>query len=133
LDGYPRNLEQSNFLGNIGDLNVMPIYFHLDKNLLLERINNRIQCKSCSKVYNAKLFNSDAFYCDFCGDIECYKRSDDNINALNNRIIQFEINTLPVIDFYQKLGVLHTINASSNIEQIKCEVNLLITKSGIDF
>lgn len=133
LDGYPRNMEQADFLNNCNNLRIIPFHFDLNKEFLLDRILNRVQCKKCSAVYSIQYLDIENFICISCGLKDFYKREDDNITTLNNRITQFENNTKPVLNLYNNLGILNKIDASNSEEQVNLELNLIIKKLSIDF
>jgi adenylate kinase len=133
LDGYPRSIEQATFLHNYKSLKVVPIYFKLEQDLLIERISNRFQCKKCDKIYSKKSKDVTNFKCEKCGSLDYYKRSDDNGDVLLNRIEQFNLNTLPVLDFYKKLNLLQEIDASHDVEQVSQKLNKIIMDLNIDF
>jgi adenylate kinase len=133
LDGYPRNLDQAQFLATDSSIDVVPIYFYVNRQSLEERIQNRVQCRDCDKIYSAKNLDLNHFKCDNCGFLEYYSRSDDNLDVLTNRINQFEINTIPVVDYYEKLGMLRQIDASQSVEQVSANLRQLILNLDIDF
>jgi adenylate kinase len=134
LDGYPRNLEQANFLNTCSNIKVIPVYFKLDKDLLLERVLNRWQCKNCGLIYGAKLLELDVdkFKCSGCGLAQLYKRSDDNYEVLQNRIEQFTKHTFPVLNFYKNLNLLHEIDASQDVNEVNMDLSRIIKNLDID-
>lgn len=133
LDGYPRNLEQAEFLNSYDFLKIIPIYFYLNKSVLMNRILNRVQCKKCDKIYSYNLHDFKNFKCVSCGCEKYYKRSDDNEMVLRNRIAQFDSNTAPVLNLYRDLKTLHEIDASDDISAISKRLNAIMIELGIDF
>ena len=55
--------------------------------------------------------------CDRCGD-ELYERSDDNWATATHRLDVYLHQTLPMIEHYRELGMLHEINGDDYIEQV---------------
>jgi adenylate kinase len=133
LDGYPRNIEQAHYLHGYNSLRIVPFYFAIDNELLIQRIKNRVQCKKCDKIYSTSLFSATSFKCDWCKSVEFYKRSDDNEGVLIKRISQFQVNTKPVLDFYKSLNLLHEIDASQSVEVVSNKLNLIIKELDLDF
>ena len=121
LDGFPRNLEQSDFLQN---------NIHLDKAVLLElsdekaieRITSRRNCENCKKDYNL-LFKKPKVegIWDDCGG-RIVQREDDNEAAISKRIEKFHLETKAVIEANRKLGKLVVVNADQPVLEIHREI-----------
>jgi len=134
LDGYPRNLEQASFLNDCNDINIVPIYFKLDENLLLDRIQNRWQCKGCGLIYDARLLNLEIseFKCLECNSTQLYRRSDDNYEVLQNRIEQFAKHTAPVLNFYRDLELLYEVDGAQDVNKVSMDLSEIIKNLDID-
>lgn len=125
LDGYPRSMEQALKLDEInssvdGDNKVSfkAIYFDIDTELLLERIVHRQSCPKCGEIYNKKFKPSKVEnICDNC-DVELKTRADDNEETARARFNTYFEETAPLIDFYDKKGVLYKIDANGSIEEV---------------
>ena len=128
LDGYPRTMEQADFLSKFQNLLVVPIYFNLSAEIIIGRILNRVQCVNCNKVYS-----SDVLVCEKCESKDFYIRNDDNRIIINKRIAEFNKNTLPVLDFYNKVDLLNEVDASTGVEQISQKLNCILERLRIDF
>jgi len=126
LDGYPRSMAQASFLHEDQNIGVLPIYFKLDEEKLLERITSRIQCSKCDSIYNDSELNKGKFSCQNCGAKEYYRRKDDDKEVLIVRIEQFRANTLPVLDFYESKKLLRTLDAKLSIEALEKEISQMI-------
>lgn len=126
LDGYPRSMSQAKFLHDALDVDILPIYFKLDEEKLLERIASRIQCSKCDVAYNDDVLGGKTFSCQNCGAVEYYRRKDDNKEILAVRIEQFKANTLPVLDFYESKNLLQTLDAKLSVEALKKEIANII-------
>ncbi len=125
LDGFPRSLEQAEQLVKINeeinknsDYKFNAIYFHIDENLLLDRIVNRRSCPKCGKIYNL-LFNPPKHegICDVC-HVELTQRKDDTKEIAHSRFDTYDRETAPLVDYYRKMGVLKTLNANGNIDEV---------------
>ncbi|ENQ3080699.1 MULTISPECIES: adenylate kinase [Bacillus] len=130
LDGFPRTVAQASALEEImKDLGKKINYvlnINVDSGLLLKRLTGRRICKECGATYHLE-FNPSAKegVCDKCGG-ELYQRSDDNEETVANRL---EVNikqTKPLLDFYEELGYLKSINGEQDIDKVFADVDLLI-------
>lgn len=111
LDGFPRNLSQASSLDVLlKDLSVSLEYVFLidvPTDLIIKRCVGRITCDTCGKIENE--FFSDYKEGDKCGDGVYVKRADDNKETVTNRLSVYSEQTEPIIDFYEKKGILHRI------------------------
>ena len=97
LDGFPRNLEQANFLEKHFGVDSV-ILLDISEKEVIERILGRLTCEACGEIYNTS-FYKDAV-CQKCGG-NLEKRSDDNINTIKNRYAVYKSETAPLITFYE--------------------------------
>ncbi len=125
LDGYPRSLEQALKLEEInkkvdGDdkVSFKAIYFDIDTQILLDRIIHRQSCPKCGEIYNKKFKPSKVEnICDKC-QVELKTRADDNAETAKARFDTYFKETAPLIEFYEKKGVLYKIDANGSIEEV---------------
>lgn len=125
LDGYPRSMEQAlkleeinkNIDGN-NEVSFKAIYFDIDTQILIDRIVNRQSCPKCGEIYNKKFKPSKVEnICDKC-QVELKTRADDNEETAKARFDTYFRETAPLIEFYEKKGVLHKIDANGSIEEV---------------
>ena len=125
LDGYPRSMEQAlkleeinkNIDGN-NEVSFKAIYFDIDTQILIDRIVNRQSCPKCGEIYNKKFKPSKVEnICDKC-QVELKTRADDNEETARARFDTYFRETAPLIEFYEKKGVLHKIDANGSIEEV---------------
>ena len=111
LDGFPRNLSQASSLDTLlNNLNVAIEYVFLidvPTDLIIKRCVGRITCDTCGKIENE--YFSDFKEGDACGEGVYVKRADDNEETVTNRLKVYSEQTEPIIDFYEKKGILHRI------------------------
>lgn len=125
LDGFPRSLEQAEQLTKInaeinGDepVRFLAIYFDIDTNILVERIVNRRSCPVCGEIYNLEFKPPKiAGHCDNDG-AELTQRKDDTREVAQARFDTYNHETAPLIDYYEKKGVLKSINANGTIDEV---------------
>lgn len=99
LDGFPRNPAQADALENLltefdGQINVVP-YIHVDQDELVGRLLKRAEIEG---------------------------RADDNEETIRARMVVFEQQTQPLLDYYGEKGLLVTINGSQPIEDVSQEL-----------
>lgn len=130
LDGFPRTVAQASALEEImKDLGKKIDYvlnINVDSGLLLKRLTGRRICKECGATYHLE-FNppAKADVCDKCGG-ELYQRSDDNEETVANRLDVNIKQTKPLLDFYEELGYLQSINGEQDINKVFADIDVLI-------
>ena len=111
LDGFPRNLSQASSLDVLlSDLSASIEYvFFIDvpTDLIIKRCVGRITCDTCGKIENEYFSNFKEG--DKCGEGVYVKRADDNEETVTNSLKVYSEQTEPIIDFYEKKGILHRI------------------------
>lgn len=131
LDGFPRTLEQANALQTIAKNVNKPIdaviYIDVKPETLVDRLSGRYICSNCGATYH-KIYNPTKVEgtCDVCGGHEFYQREDDKPETVKNRLkVNIEMNT-PLIDFYDKLNLLHKVNGEQEIDEVYNEVKKVL-------
>lgn len=122
LDGYPRTIDQAkafDALSEGSDLAIdTVIAMELDFSVLSGRITGRRLCRNCGEIYHmvTKPPKQEGV-CDNCGG-ELYQRKDDTEESLKVRLDEYSKQTEPVLDFYEKKGLVKHINADQPIEKV---------------
>ena len=122
LDGYPRTIDQAKAfyaLSEGSDLAIdTVIAMELDFSVLSGRITGRRLCRNCGEIYHmvTKPPKQEGV-CDNCGG-ELYQRKDDTEESLKVRLDEYSRQTEPVLDFYEKKGLVKHINADQPIEKV---------------
>ena len=112
LDGYPRTLEQAEFLDGVLRRHGIPpaVVIHLDvpEDALVGRMTSRRQCIRCSRVYN--LLHEPPKSAGVCDDdgAELFTREDDQEEVFRKRLQTYEALTRPIITHYQD-GEYHLV------------------------
>lgn len=124
IDGYPRNLDQAQKLDEILAKNNR----HLDKVLLIDvsekeavkRISIRRVCSKCGNI-SAEKGNT----CSVCGG-RLTVREDDKPASVKERFKVFREATKPMIDYYEKQGVLVKIDGSPVPEVVRESIKKIL-------
>ena len=129
LDGYPRTIEQAEYLVKNVDAEINTIFFDLEDEIATKRILGRINCASCGKIYNKYFDNpKKEGICDVCGSNEFLSRSDDDEDTILSRIEEYKKETLPMIECIKQNGRFFLINAGELKEHVVNEVSSIIKK-----
>jgi adenylate kinase len=100
LDGYPRNLDQAEFLEEATELDAI-LYFAVDDEELVRRLTGRRVCEECGANYHVDFDPpEEAGVCDECGG-QLIQREDDTEETARERLRVFEENTAPVVEHYR--------------------------------
>jgi len=115
LDGFPRNVAQAEVLRTILAENKTPLHavleFSLSNEEIVSRLSARRTCKDCGKpsVGSEK--------CPQCGG-DVYQREDDKAEVITRRLEVYQEQTAPIISFYRNEGLLITVTALGEVEDI---------------
>lgn len=117
LDGFPRTIPQAEALEKIvKEINREITYvINIDtpKEELISRICGRRVCKKCGAPYHIVNVKPKVDgVCDICGG-ELVQRPDDNEEALTIRLDAYNKQTKPLLEFYEKKGLLHTFSGKA--------------------
>ena len=108
LDGYPRTLQQAEFLLKLIERENSKIDFVLlvenSDEMIIERTVNRRICPKCGKVYHLVYNPPDNGRCRECG-AEVVQRSDDTEEKIRSRLEEFRKKTTPALEYLEKHGI----------------------------
>ena len=134
FDGFPRNLEQAKSLDNM--LNKYNqkisaiINLKVDYSVLVKRISGRVSCTICKKPFNEFFdppIQPNNWSNNNCGSRELIKRSDDNESTVKNRLKTYDDQTLPILDYYRKKGIVKDMDAMKAINEVTGEIKSIIS------
>ena len=114
LDGFPRTIAQAEALDQITKLDLV-INIGVDHSLLLNRLCGRRVCKDCGESYHVSRLNGET-KCARCGG-ELYQRKDDNPETVQSRLDVYNAQTAPLIDYYEKKGILFNVCGNGTPEE----------------
>jgi adenylate kinase len=133
LDGFPRTIPQAEALKELlAKLNIkldMAVNIDVAREVILDRLTTRRTCSNtaCQAIYNVKSNPpKKEGVCDKCGS-PVVQREDETEAAISHRLETYNEKTAPLIGYYDKEGLLLTINATSSevvIDTIKSKLGI---------
>ncbi|KKQ27131.1 MAG: Adenylate kinase [Candidatus Magasanikbacteria bacterium GW2011_GWC2_37_14] len=131
LDGAIRNVVQAQkyqefFVSkNVAD-EVMVIEIKLTDESSWNRLTKRKVCPACGFILPYSLENETKTVCPECGG-KLIVRKDDNPETIKKRIIdQGNVAIKPILEYYQNLGILLTVDGEVNIDRVDVEIEKLL-------
>jgi adenylate kinase len=132
LDGFPRTLPQAESLDKIltaqGKGIDHAVLVDVPDEELMKRLTGRRTCRNsdCGKMYHV-MFNlpKKEGICDGCGS-ELYQRDDDSEATIRERLTVYNSQTAPLIDYYDKKGVLRRIKGVGPIDGIYASIEKVL-------
>ena len=126
LDGFPRTIPQAegltNLLNNIKQQLDIVILLNLDDEIIVKRMSGRRVHAESGRVYHVeynppKIENKD----DVTGE-DLIIRPDDQESTVRNRLKVYDKQTSPLIEYYNNLNILNSIEANGSIEEINNKI-----------
>lgn len=126
LDGYPRTLQQAEMLKNLlqeksyGAPVVVNLWVSYTE--VVKRLGGRRICPVCQRTYN--LVSQPPVKDNVCDDdgAALQQRPDDREEAIRERLVAYEAQTAPLIEYYKAQGALRDVNAERTPEEIGDEL-----------
>lgn len=117
FEGFPRTIKQAEYLSNHFDMNLISgvAILNVDKNVILDRLTQRFICSICHSPYSVRLA---------CCDVDVIRRLDDeNIEAINQRISNYENSLQDIVEFFRSYNILvENINGNNTIEMVMKDI-----------
>ena len=117
LDGFPRTIAQAEALdGLLKEMDIeldAVILLEVSDDTVVQRLASRRVCSSCGAIYNAIAHPPKIEgVCDICCS-KVIQRDDDKESVIRNRLAVYHEQTLPLVEYYEKKGMLHRIDANA--------------------
>lgn len=122
LDGFPRTIPQAEALkaalGKMGTTIDYAINVEVPDENIVKRMGGRRACLACGCTYHV-IYNAPKVedVCDVCG-AKLVLRDDDKPETVKKRLDVYHEQTQPLIDFYDKEGVLVEVDGTQNLEDV---------------
>lgn len=130
LDGFPRTIPQAEaltkLLNAINQKLDIAILLKLDDEIIVKRMSGRRVHPDSGRVYHIiynppKIADKD----DVSGE-DLIIRPDDQEDTVRNRLKVYKNQTSPLIEYYNKSNILHSIDADGSIEEINNRIKQAI-------
>ncbi len=139
LDGFPRTVTQAEALdtelARLGAPLDAAINLKVDRDELVRRLSSRAICVKCSKPFTLDQSGAgDAVRCDDRDDCdgELFVREDDRPEAVVRRLKVYEEQTLPVVGYYQGVGLLVEVDGEGSTSEVNARlVEASVSASGL--
>jgi adenylate kinase len=123
FDGFPRTLSQAEKLdelleslnGTLGEV----ILLECPDSVVVERLSGRRTCEKCGTIYHIKYNAPETLgVCNLDG-APLLQRPDDKEETIKNRLSVYQTQTAPLVNYYQSHGLIHTIDATQPIQNVR--------------
>ncbi len=123
LDGFPRTVPQAESLTEMTKKLKTPVdlvvNMEVDDKIVIGRLGKRLSCIQCGKIFNRDLDHlNDPTKCPSCGG-RLVQRDDDKPETVRKRLMVYASSTAPVKEYYKRLGLLKTVDASGNVKEVQ--------------
>ncbi len=122
LDGFPRTIPQAEVLDSeLTKLNEK-VDYAIDVDVpdenIVRRMSGRRACLKCGATYHLEYLKPEKEgICDKCGS-ELVLRDDDKPETVNKRLKVYHEQTQPLIDYYSKKQILHTVDGTVDPDEV---------------
>jgi adenylate kinase len=123
LDGFPRTVAQAEALDRIFRETRSPgldhvVSFEVPQEEIVRRLSGRRSCSRCQTVYHIEHDPpKQEGVCDKCGG-RLVQRADDKPETVLARLRVFDEQTRPLVEYYQKRGLLQRVDATGSIDHV---------------
>jgi adenylate kinase len=132
LDGFPRTPAQATILETLAveqGNTIQAIEIRMPRELLARRMTGRRNCPVCGEIYNIyfrppKVDN----VCDLHPQTQLVHRADDRPETVEARLATYEVQTRPLLDYYQAKNVLFVVDGTREPEDIYRDIESVVTK-----
>ncbi|KQW03655.1 adenylate kinase [Streptomyces sp. Root369] len=137
LDGFPRNLAQAEALDGILADSKSRLDAVLDLDIPEAEVVRRIAGRRLCRQHREHIFHVDysppevAGACDVCGG-ELYQRDDDRETTVRKRLEVYRSETAPVVDHYQAQGLVTTVSALGQVQEVLDRALVAIGQGQVD-
>ena len=122
LDGFPRTIPQAEALDKALEAKGQKMDYAIDVDVpdenIVKRMGGRRACVKCGATYHVVFAAPKTEgVCDTCGE-DLVLRDDDKPETVQKRLEIYHDQTHPLIEYYEKKGVLHTVDGTQTMEDV---------------
>lgn len=130
LDGFPRTTAQADGLAALlGERKIdRVVNLVVPAETVVNRLKDRWLCGSCGAIYNLSTKPpKQEGICDVCGGA-LKQRADDRPETVRARLEVYERETAPLVQYYQRLGLLRNVDAAGPADKVFAAVQQALGK-----
>ncbi|MDR1468134.1 MAG: adenylate kinase [Spirochaetaceae bacterium] len=117
LDGFPRTIAQADALAQFSAVDKV-VNFTISDEAVVKRLSGRRVCPQCGTNFHAETLKPQKEgVCDKCG-AGLIIRDDDQAETIARRLDVYRAETLPLIDYYKRKGILVDVEAADGIDRV---------------
>lgn len=130
LDGFPRTIPQAEALDEAlekeGESIDAAVDIEVPDENIVKRMSGRRACLKCGATYHI-VYNPPRTEgkCDNCGS-DLVQRDDDKPETVQNRLSVYHKETQPLIDYYQKKGLVRVIDGTKDLDAVFAEIQSVL-------
>ena len=129
LDGFPRNISQANNLDRMFEEKNLcldhVILIDVPDEDLVARCTGRLLCDTCDYIGNTDKGEKVGDKCPVA-EGTLYQRDDDKEETVRNRLKVYHEQTSPIIDFYEKKGILKKIVGGNDPDALATKIEAVL-------
>ncbi len=117
LDGFPRTIPQAEALDGFATID-RAVRFEVAEESLVRRLSGRRVHKPSGRIYHVEFNPPKVPGTDDVTGEPLIQRDDDKEDAIRNRLKVYQEQTAPLVSYYQRKGILTTIDASPEPDSV---------------
>lgn len=126
LDGFPRTIPQAEALDAALSKDNETMDYAIDIEVpdenIVKRMGGRRACVNCGATYHIVSAPPKVEgVCDHCGG-NLTIRDDDKPETVQKRLTVYHDQTQPLIDYYRKAGILHSVDGTQTLDDVFSEI-----------
>ena len=129
LDGFPRNISQANNLDRMFEEKNLcldhVILIDVPEEDLVARCTGRLLCDTCDYIGNTDKGEKVGDKCPVA-EGTLYQRDDDKEETVRNRLKVYHEQTSPIIDFYEKKGILNKFVGGNDPDALASKIEAVL-------
>jgi adenylate kinase len=132
LDGFPRTRSQAEELERV----LYPegldaaVDIEVPTAEVVRRISGRRVCTRCGATYHVDAPPAEDWHCDNDG-ADVVQREDDTEEAVRRRLVLYETETRPLLDFYDEQGLLTRVDGTGTVDEVFERMMTQIKNGGV--
>ncbi len=130
LDGFPRTIVQADVLKEeltkLGEKIDFAVNVDVPDENIIKRMSGRRSCPKCGATYHIEFIPPKTEgICDNCQSA-LVQRDDDKEETVKNRLNVYHEQTQPLIDYYEKEGVLKNVDGTKAMEEVFAAITAIL-------